>query len=264
MIRISKYQYMVDVQNEQDLQATDSFFILEFEYDNKTYVGWTGNALGATVKNKIERLLYHAFSKYPQKNDVDTVIQKSLYVTLTVQPIKANNSTELYMELYGLMDKYQSYAPLGYNIINGLNKSIAEKEAIKKYAEKWGIPAEAHRRNKSCIGRPVFQYKRITENTYRLTKKWQSIREYIDSVAPTKINPSAIYMCCNGQRRIAYDCVWRFKNMGEIIEIEPDLRTISERRCAQNQQRKEKIIAEKIEQAQQKRLQFIANNQVKL
>ena len=53
MIRISKYQYMVDVQNEQDLQATDSFFILEFEYDNKTYVGWTGNALGATVKNKI-------------------------------------------------------------------------------------------------------------------------------------------------------------------------------------------------------------------
>lgn len=263
MIRISKYQYVIDVQNEQDLQAMNSFFILEFEYDSKTYVGWTGNALGATVKNKIEQLLYRAFNKSKQKTDLDTVIQKSLYATLTVHPINANNSTELYMELYGLMDKHQSYAPLGYNTINGLNKSIAEKEAIKKYAEKWGIPAEIHRHNKSHIGRPVFQYKRVEENTFKLIKEWQSIREYIDSVAPMKINPSAIYMCCNGQRRIAYDCVWRFKNMGEIIEIEPDLRTISERRCAQNQQRKEKIIAEKIEQAQQKRLQFIANNQVK-
>lgn len=263
MIRISKYQYVIDVQNEQDLQAMNSFFILEFEYDSKTYVGWTGNALGTTVKNKIEQLLYHAFNKSKQKTSLDTVIQKSLYATLTIHPINANNSTELYMELYGLMDKYQSYAPLGYNTINGLNKSIAEKEAIKKYAEKWGIPAEIHRHNKSHIGRPVFQYKRVEENTFKLIKEWQSIREYIDSVAPMKINPSAIYMCCNGQRRIAYDCVWRFKNMGEIIEIEPDLRTISERRCAQNQQRKEKIIAEKIEQAQQKRLQFIANNQVK-
>lgn len=263
MIRIGKYQYMVDVQNEQDLQAMNSFFILEFEYDNKTYVGWTGNAPEATVKNKIELLLHHAFNKSKQKTDLDTVIQKSLYATLTVHSINANNSAELYMELYNLMDKYQSYAPLGYNTINGLNKSIAEKEAIKKYAEKWGIPAEMHRYNKFYIGRPVFQYKRVEENTFKLIKEWQSIREYIDSVAPMKVNPSAIYMCCNGQRRIAYDCVWRFENTSEIIEIEPDLRTISERKCDQNQQRKEKIIAEKIEQAQQKRLQFISNNQAK-
>lgn len=256
MIRISKYQYMVDVQKEQDLQATNSFFILEFEYDSKTYVGWTGNAVGVTVRNKIEHLLYHAFNKYTQKNDIDTAIQKSLYVTLTVQPIKANSPIELYTELYDLIDKHKSYSPLGYNTINGLNKSIAEKEAIKKYAEIWGVPAEIHRHNKSHMGRPVFQYKKIAKNTYKLAKKWQSIREYIDSTVAIKINPSAIYMCCNGQRRIAYDCVWRFENMGEIIEIEPDLRTVSERRHTQNQQRKEKIAAEKIEQIQQKIINY--------
>lgn len=252
MVRISKYQYVIDVQNEHDLHAANSFFILEFEYDNRTYVGWTGYSPGTTVKNRIEQLIYHAFNKNVKKSDIDIAMQKSLYVMLIVKPIKTNDPVKFYTELYGLMDEYQSYSPLGYNTINGMNKSIAEKMAVKEYAKKWGIPAETHRHNNSHIGRPVFQYKKIAENTYKLVKEWSSIREYINSMAPMKLNPSAIYMCCNNQRRVAYDCVWRFENMGEVIEIEPDLRTVTEHRRELNQQRKEQIAAEKIQRIRQK------------
>ena len=42
MIRIGKYKYLVDLQENANLQSTSAFFILEFEYDNKVYIGWTG------------------------------------------------------------------------------------------------------------------------------------------------------------------------------------------------------------------------------
>lgn len=264
MIRISKYQYPIDVQDEHDLDAANSFFILEFECDCKTYIGWTGESPGITVKNKIQQLLYRAFGTgYVNKLDknLENAIKSSLYVTLTVEPVKSNSLTDIYTELYELMDKYQSYAPCGYNIVNSLNKCAAEKLAISKFTKKWNIPEAIGRKREKCIGRPVFQYKRISENTYKLYKKWGSIREFIDFSAPIKINPSAIYMCCNNQRRVAYGCVWRFNDEEAIIEIEPDLRTETKYRKDKNQAKKEAILAEKVTTMADRRRKFIEDCQ---
>lgn len=235
MIRIGKYKYLVDLQENANLQSTSAFFILEFEYDNKVYIGWTGERRTFTVKNKIERLIYNVFhnAAWSNKNNPDLAkaITESKYITVSTEEIPMNlDLTNVYLRMYELIDEYNAYAPYGHNIINSLNKCAAEKAVIPGYAAKWGIPDTIYRAGtnnvRSYPHRAVYQYKQMTDNIYKLYKKWDSIREYIESVAPMKINPSAIYMCCNGQRRIAYDCIWRFDGTEEIIEIAPDMRKV--------------------------------------
>lgn len=150
--------------------------------------------------------------------------------------------------MYELIDEYMAYMPYGHNIINSLNKCAAEKAIISGYAAKWEIPDTIRKSGTDTIRsyphRAVYQYTKIAENTYKFYKKWDSIREYVNSVS-TKINPSAIYMCCNGQRRIAYGSVWRFNNTDDIITVEPDLRKATEYRQLQNQIKKDAILEEK-------------------
>jgi hypothetical protein len=235
MIRIGKYKYLVDLQENANLQSTSAFFILEFEYDNKVYIGWTGERRTFTVKNKIERLIYNVFhdAARPNKNNPDLAkaITESKYITVSTEEIPMDlGLMSIYLRMYELIDEYIAYAPYGHNIINSLNKCAAEKAVITGYAAKWGIPETIYRAGTNSVRsyphRAVYQYKQMTDNLYKLYKKWDSIREYIESMAPMKINPSAIYMCCNGQRRIAYDCIWRFDGAEEIIEIAPDMRKV--------------------------------------
>lgn len=241
MIRIGKYKYLVDLQENANLQSTSAFFILEFEYDNKVYIGWTEERRTFTVKNKIERLIYNVFHNVSRlsKNNPDLVkaIIESKYITVTTEEIPMNlDLISIYLRMYELIDEYMAYAPYGHNIINSLNKCAAEKAVISGYAAKWGMPETIYRAGTNSVRsyphRAVYQYKQMTDNLYKLYKKWDSIREYIESVAPMKINPSAIYMCCNGQRRIAYDCIWRFDGTEEIIEIAPDMRKVKTKEAA--------------------------------
>ena len=239
MIRIGKYKYLVDLQDNANLQSTSAFFILEFEYDNKVYIGWTGETKDSTVKNKIEVLISNAFHNaiWLNKNNPGLIkaITESKYMTVSTREIPMNlDLIGIYLRMYELIDGYVAYAPYGHNIINSLNKCAAEKAVISGYAAKWGIPEAIYRAGTNSVRsysygyprRAVYQYKQMTDNLYKLCKKWDSVREYIESAAPMKINPSAIYMCCNGQRRIAYDCVWRFDGTEEIIEIAPDMRKV--------------------------------------
>lgn len=239
MIRISRYKYPVDVQNENDLNIANAYIALEFEYDNKIYVCWTG--AGMQVKHRIGSLICKALNPIGEKSELDIAIQKSLYITLTVIPITDSTmgKQEIQNGLKDLINKYKSYVPYGYNTINNM-------------------------RDRAYTGRHVFQYKKSADNVYTLVKEWHSVQEYIDYIAPYKINKSMIYMCCNGQRRTAYDSVWRYENAGPVIEIAPDLRTQSEYRRGKNQQRlelkKAEAKAEAISQISQRRQQFIADN----
>lgn len=253
MIRIGKYKYLVDLQENANLQSTSAFFILEFEYDNKFYVGWTGETNSVSVKNKIDRLIYNAFHNisWLSKNNPDLVkaITESKYITVSTEEIPMNlDLISIYLRMYELIDEYMAYAPYGHNIINSLNKCAAEKAVIPGYAAKWGIPDTIRKSGTDTIRsyphRAVYQYTEIAENTYKFYKRWDSIKEYVNST-PTKVNPSAIYMCCNGQRRIAYGSVWRFNNADDIITIEPDLRKATEYRRLQNQIKKDIILEEK-------------------
>lgn len=258
MIRIGKYKYLVDLQENANLQSTSAFFILEFEYDNKVYIGWTGETNSVSVKNKIDMLIYNAFhnASWLSKNNPDLVkaITESKYITVTTEEIPfdllplPNNLLNIYSRMYELIDEYTAYAPYGHNIINSLNKCAAEKAIIPGYAAKWEIPDTIRKSGtdtrRSYPHRAVYQYTEIAENTYKFYKRWDSIKEYVNST-PTKVNPSAIYMCCNGQRRIAYGSVWRFNNADDIITIEPDLRKATEYRRLQNQIKKDIILEEK-------------------
>lgn len=236
MMRIGKYKYLIDLNKDADLESINAFFILEFEYDNKFYIGWTGETRVRSVKSRIESLIYNTFrnANWPAKNNPELAkaIMESKYITVSTEEIKSNSDLiSIYSRMYELIDEYKAYSPYGHNIINSLNKCVAEKAIIPGYAAKWDIPDTIYRSHannaRSYPHRAVYQYKQISENVYKFYKKWNSIREYISSVAPMKINPSAIYMCCNGQRRIAYGDIWRFDNTEEIIEIAPDMRKIA-------------------------------------
>ena len=234
MQRIGKYKYMVDAQNEADLDATNSYFIIEFECDSKIYVGWTGESQ-KSVKQKLYELIYYSFKKgnnWLSRNNPDLckAFNDSKYITVSVIKRSEEELSEglsaAYNGLYTLIDKYSCYFPNGYNIINQLNKCPAEKGIIQQFASKWKIPDTIKRngtQEKSYSGRPVYEYRRISEDTFAFHKQWNSIKEYADSVEPFKISPSAIYMCCNGQRRIAYGSMWRFDNSESVIQA-PDMR----------------------------------------
>lgn len=240
MIRIGKYKYLVDLQKSANLDSTSAYFILEFEYDSKFYVGWTGETRAVSVKTKIDKLIYSALkgANWPSKNNPELAkaIAESKYITVTTEEIPfdklgaPNGLIDVYSRLYELIDEYSAYAPYGHNIINSLNKCAAEKLVIPGFAAKWNIPDTIHKSGASNLRsyphRVLYQYRRISENLYKLHKKWDSVKEFIDSVAPMKINPSAIYMCCNGQRRIAYGDIWKFDGNEEIIEITPDMRKV--------------------------------------
>ena len=258
MIRIGKYKYLVDLQEGSNVDSVSAYFILEFEYDNKFYVGWTGETNSASVKNKIDRLIYNAFHNvsWLSKSNPGLVkaIIESKYITVTTEEIPFNSLSlpnsllNIYSRMYELIDEYTAYAPYGHNIINSLNKCVAEKAIISGYAAKWEIPDTIRKSGtgttRSYPHRAVYQYTEIAENTYKFYKRWDSIKEYMDST-PTKVNPSAIYMCCNGQRRIAYGSVWRFNNADDIITIEPDLRKATGHRRLQNRIKKGMILEEK-------------------
>lgn len=258
MIRIGKYKYLVDLQEGSNIDSVSAYFILEFEYDSKFYVGWTGETNSISVKNKIDRLIYNAFHNVSRlsKNNPDLVkaIVESKYITVTTEEIPfnvlslPNGLLNVYSRMYELIDEYMAYMPYGHNIINSLNKCAAEKAIIPGYAAKWEIPDTIRKSGTDTIRsyphRAVYQYTKIAENTYKFYKRWDSIKEYVNST-PIKINPSAIYMCCNGQRRIAYGSVWRFNNADDIIAIEPDLRKATEYRQLQNQIKKDIILEEK-------------------
>lgn len=238
MMRIGKYKYLIDLNRGANLDSVNSFFILEFEYDSKFYVGWTGETGARSVKSKIESLIYNTFHKsdWPAKNNpgLAKAIIESKYITVSTEEIKdGQDLISVYSRMYELIDEYKAYFPYGHNTINSLNKCVAEKAIIPGYAAKWDIPDTIYRSGINSVHsyprKAVYQYKQTSENVYKFYKKWDSVKEYINSAAPTKINPSAIHMCCNGQRRIAYGDVWRFDNTEETIEIVPDMRKTSAR-----------------------------------
>ena len=252
MQRIGTYKYMVDAQNEADLDATNSYFIIEFECDCKIYVDWTGESQ-KSVKQKLQELIYYSFKKgnnWLSRNNPDLckAFNDSKYITVSVIKRSEEELSEglsaAYSGLYALIDKYSCYFPNGYNIINQLDKCPAEKGIIQQSASKRKIP-DAIKRNgtqeKSHSGRPVYEYRRTSEDTFVFHKQWNSIKEYADSVKPLKISPSAIYMCCNGQRRIAYGSIWRFDNSESVIQAPPDMRKRRGESCSKKSARRENL-----------------------
>lgn len=229
MQRIGPYKYMVDMQNEADLDAINSYFLIEFESDGKLYIGWTGET-GSTIRQVLYRLIYYAFKKgsnWLSRNNpgIYKAFNDSKYITVSVLK-KAENGfsggiSAIYEELYALIDEYSCYAPYGHNVINQLNKCPAEKDVIHKFALKWNIPDTIKRNGtrENYSSRAVYEYRKISDDTFVFYKQWNSVKEYADSVKPFKISPSAIYMCCNGQRRVAYGSTWRFDNKENTLQV---------------------------------------------
>ena len=264
MLKIGKHNCMVDVQNGTNLNDSNAYFIIEFECDNKMYIDWTGET-NKSVRQRLYELMYYSSKKHSclsrSNPDLCKAFDNSKYITVSVLKkfnLIETNLSGLYNELYTLIDEYACYAPNGYNVINQLNKCQIEKEIIQQFALKWGIPDTIKRngaKEKSYSGRPVYEYKRVSEDTFVLHKQWSSVKEYADSVEPFRISPSAIYMCCNGQRRVAYGSVWRFDDKEKSIQI-VDMRKCNGRsaQVKQVEQTLEEKISERIAKYKAKQL----------
>lgn len=228
MLKIGKHDCLVDVQNGTSLDDSNAYFIIEFECDNKMYIGWTGEN-NKSIRQRLYELMYCSSKKhnplYRNNPDLCKAFDDSKYITVSTLKkfnLAESSLSDLYTELYTLIGEYMCYAPNGHNVINQLNKCQAEKEVIRQFALKWGIPDTIKRsgiKKRRYSGRPVYEYKKVSEDTFVLHKQWSSVKEYADSVEPFRISPSAIYMCCNGQRKVAYGSVWRFDDKEKVIQV---------------------------------------------
>lgn len=231
MERLSKYKYAVDLPNGADLDATDAYFIIQFESTGKIYVGWTGRTK-KTVRQKLHSLINQAFSNNASwllsyNPDMHKAFTDSKYISVDTIELSnefTNQLDAVYEGLYALIDKYECYNPYGYNIICASNKSDHEKKVIERFAPKWNIPISTFTADNKSFGRiyaakPLYEYKKVSSKLFVFYKKWDSVKDYINSMKPYKITPSAIYMCCNGQRNTAYGSTWRFRDNGETIQL---------------------------------------------
>lgn len=217
-----------------DIHWSNRYFILKFK-NGRYYVGWTGPLGTGLAKEKISAFLRSNTSAAPsakkirQDSDIKSAILESDYIEVTTVNIQdLNNSRAVYEGLYGLIDRYKAYMPYGYNKIDALGKSLAEKEVIRKYAKKWDIRPCIPRAYKSRDSRPVYQYAAMPHQLYitrfSFVKKWDSISAFVKANNLGEYFISKIYRCCNKKERTVRGFVFRFSYEGQIIELEPDKR----------------------------------------
>ena len=215
MLRIGKYKYPVEIEEESDLDASDAYFVIKFENMVRPYIGRVKNSDGS-VRQKLGELITRVLTKAPKKTDREKfnlyrAFNEGLYITVKVLKMSDRSGKHLASDILSIYKELN--IPLGfesgYLCETGLeylfrlqDTSETEKGPLKKYS-----------------GKPVYEYKKFSGNAYGFVKRWKSVKEYIDTGVPGRITPSAVYMCCNEQRKTAYGSVWRFNNECLTIRI---------------------------------------------
>lgn len=195
MILINNYK----VDMPDNVNAKYAVFTIEFEKDNRLYVG---HVLNRSVISAVTALVLNAFDNYsPTSNSsISQAIRESKYIT--VELIKSNiyNLDWLFSLKYKTIMANKSFIPYGYNQINlSSAKSREEKKVIEE------LLATAPELRSFSLCKPVY---RIDQNTGETTE-FNSAKEAAEAIGG---KPSNITACCRGSLHTAYGYAWCYVN----------------------------------------------------
>lgn len=194
MILINNYK----VDMPDNVNAKYAVFTIEFENDNRLYVG---HVLNRTVISAVTNLILNAFdSSSPTSNSsISQSIRESKYITVELIANNILDQEKLFDLKYKHILANSSFIPYGYNQIN---LSCAKSKEEKKVIEKILIEHPDIRSFSLC--KPIY---RINPNTGESTR-FNSAKEAADAING---KPSNITACCRGSLHTAYGYEWCYE-----------------------------------------------------
>lgn len=195
MILINNYK----VDMPDNVNAKYAVFTIEFEKDNRLYVG---HVLNRSVISAVTALVLNAFDDYsPTGNSsISQAIRESKYITVELIQSNIYNLDWLFSLKYKTIMANKSFIPYGYNQIN---LSSAKSREEKKVIEELLTVAPEIRSFSLC--KPVY---RIDQNTGESTL-FNSAKEAAEAIGG---KPSNITACCRGSLHTAYGYAWCYVN----------------------------------------------------
>lgn len=195
MILINNYK----VDMPDNVNAKYAVFTIEFEKDNRLYVG---HVLNRSVISAVTALVLNAFDDYSStgNSSISQAIRESKYITVELIQSNIYNLDWLFSLKYKTIMANKSFIPYGYNQIN---LSSAKSREEKKVIEELLTVAPEIRSFSLC--KPVY---RIDQNTGE-SMLFNSAKEAADAIGG---KPSNITACCRGSLHTAYGYTWCYVN----------------------------------------------------
>ena len=195
MILINNYK----VDMPDNVNAKYAVFTIEFEKDNRLYVG---HVLNRTVISAVTALILNAFDDYsPTSNSsISQAIRDSKYITVELIANNVFDQEKLFDLKYKTIMTNMSFIPYGYNQINlSCAKSKEEKRAIEEL----------------LFNNPDMRSFSLCKPIYRIDRKtgestpFNSAKEAAEAIGG---KPSNITACCRGSIHTAYGYEWCYAN----------------------------------------------------
>lgn len=195
MILVNNYK----VDMPDNVNAKYAVFTIEFEKDNRLYVG---HVLNRTVISAVTSLILSAFDDHSStgNSSISQAIRESKYITVELIASNVYNLEWLFSLKYKTIMANRSFIPYGYNQINlSCAKSREEKKVIEEL-----LAADPNIRSFSLC-KPIY---RMDKKTGKSTL-FNSAKEAAEAVGG---KPSNITACCRGSLHSAYGFEWCYAN----------------------------------------------------
>jgi hypothetical protein len=182
-----------------NVNAKYAVFTIEFEKDNRLYVG---HVLNRTVISAVTSIILNAFDPTsPTGNSsISRAIRDSKYITVELVGSGIFNSEALFELKYKTILDNMTFIPHGYNQINlSCAKSREEKIIIQR------LLSDNPDMRSFSLCKPIY---RISIGSGESTL-FNSAKEAVESVDG---NPSNITSCCRGTIKTAYGYEWCYAN----------------------------------------------------
>ena len=206
MITLEISNKNIEVDYADNLECKFAVFIIEFDYDNRLYVGHT---IMRSVKTEIRKFINSVLDDSIKQNvHLKESMQNSK--TLYISVIKPQEYTLdcLFKTKYSLIVTNSCYEPLGFNKICLIgNKYEEEKKYIRFALEKIGSTYK--KVALASNARSVKEYEYAKNKGYIEIAEWPSITA---AARHYGINASNIAACCSGRLHTSYGRLWRYSD----------------------------------------------------
>ena len=196
----------IEADNPDNLASKFVVFIVEFEYDNRVYVGHT---IMLSVKTELRRFINSVLDDSIKQN---VLLKESMKYSNTLYVSIKEPSEYTLDALFKL--KYKTillnscYEPYGFNkIYMAGNKYEEEKKYIRLALNKIDV---IHKQHTSFNARPIKEYAYKKGKGYTEVAEWPSITA---AARHYSLNASNIAACCSGRLNTAYKRLWRYSNL---------------------------------------------------
>lgn len=196
---------IIETDCESMLTSKFAVFMIEFEYDNRVYVGHT---IMKTVKSEVRSFVNSVLDESIKHSELlKQSISKSKTLYLTIREPEEYTLDSIFKLKYDLILSCSCYEPFGFNkICMTGNKYEEEKKYIRQILKEVGNLYE--KTPLASNARSIKEYKRVNKE-YQLVAEWPSITA---AAKHYELNASNIAACCTGRLNTAYGRIWAYSD----------------------------------------------------